>query len=180
MGAGLRAAPGWERALYAILRESAPLILTADNGSLWGRAEGVQGAFVKIPRIANYRKIFFMLGALTMAACDGTWNNPYPAAEKQQNTHYSSFELRPKHLDPAQSYSSNEVVFTGQIYEPPLQYHYLKRPYELIPLTAEAVPVPYYEDAQGHRLPGNAPPQPASVALSCSALRACCQSFMSV
>ena len=74
---------------------------------------------------------------MTLAACDGTWNNPYPAAEKLQNIYYSSFDLRPKHLDPAQSYTSNEVVFTGQIYEPPLQYHYLKRPYALIPLTAE-------------------------------------------
>ena len=95
---------------------------------------------------------------MTLAACDGTWNNPYPAAEKLQNIYYSSFDLRPKHLDPAQSYTSNEVVFTGQIYEPPLQYHYLKRPYELIPLTAEAVPVPYYEDAQGRRLPAGTPP----------------------
>ena len=63
---------------------------------------------------------------------------------------------RPKHLDPAQSYSSNEITFTGQIYEPPLQYHYLKRPYTLIPLTAAAVPKPRYLDAQGKPLPANA------------------------
>ena len=33
-------------------------------------------------------------------------------------------------------------AFTRQIYEPPLQYHYLKRPYELIPLTAVEIPKP--------------------------------------
>jgi len=95
---------------------------------------------------------------LLLTSCDdGTWNNPYPAAEENQNTFYSGFSLRPKHLDPAQSYSSNEVVFTGQIYEPPLQYHYLKRPYTLIPLSATEVPRPYFENAQGQRLADDAP-----------------------
>jgi peptide/nickel transport system substrate-binding protein len=95
-----------------------------------------------------------------LSACDGrSWNNPYDdsdQAEAPQNTFYSSFSLRPKHLDPAQSYSSNEVIFTGQIYEPPLQYHYLKRPYELVPLTASKVPQPYFENKHGQRLAANA------------------------
>ena len=96
--------------------------------------------------------------ALLLAACgEGAWNDPYPRAESAQNIYYSSFSLRPKHLDPARSYSSNEIVFTGQIYEPPLQYHYLKRPYELVPLTATRVPEPWYEDAAGRRLPADAP-----------------------
>ncbi|MDT8385303.1 MAG: ABC transporter substrate-binding protein [Gammaproteobacteria bacterium] len=94
---------------------------------------------------------------MVLTACDGdSWNNPYPEAERQQNIYYSAFSLRPKHLDPAQSYSSNEVVFTGQIYEPPLQYHYLKRPYTLTPLTATEIPQPYFEDRQGRRLPPGA------------------------
>ena len=98
----------------------------------------------------------FWLAILLLTGCgDTSWNNPYPASEKNQNIFYSSFSIRPKHLDPAQSYSSNEVVFTGQIYEPPLQYHYLKRPYTLIPLAATEVPRPYYEDKQGRRLPDN-------------------------
>src|SRR6185436_3524556 len=57
-----------------------------------------------------------------------------------KNVIYSVFSERPKHLDPAQSYASDEATFTRQIYEPPLQYHYLKRPYELIPLTATEIP----------------------------------------
>ncbi len=95
---------------------------------------------------------------LLLVACDGQpWNRPYPAADAAANVLFSSFQERPNHLDPAQSYSSNEVTFTGQIYEPPLQYHYLKRPYELIPLTATAVPVAHYRDADGNALPDDAP-----------------------
>ncbi len=78
-----------------------------------------------------------------LAGCSGeSWNNPYPAADRDKNTLYSVFVDRPKHLDPAQSYASDEAVFTRQVYEPPLQYHYLKRPYELIPLTATEIPQP--------------------------------------
>ena len=90
---------------------------------------------------------------LLLAACGpAVWNDPYPAADAGANILYASFAERPKHLDPVQSYSSNEIVFTAQIYEPPLQYHYLKRPYTLIPAVAERIPEPYYLDAQGRRL----------------------------
>src|SRR3972149_1660676 len=96
--------------------------------------------------------ILFML-----TACSGTvWNNPYPAADSNKNILYASFRERPKHLDPGRSYSSDEYTFIAQIYEPPLQYHYLRRPYELVPLTVEAVPVPMYVDANGDRLPASA------------------------
>ncbi|MCK6391449.1 MAG: ABC transporter substrate-binding protein, partial [Azonexus sp.] len=63
----------------------------------------------------------------------------------------------PKHLDPAQSYAEDEIAFTAQIYEPPLQYHYLKRPYELMPATLRDMPVPVYLDAQGKQLPADSP-----------------------
>ncbi|HEY6966965.1 MAG TPA: ABC transporter substrate-binding protein [Burkholderiales bacterium] len=79
---------------------------------------------------------------LLLAGCGEVWNDPYPAAERGANILYSVFTERPKHLDPAQSYATDESVFTRQVYEPPLQYHYLKRPYELIPLTATEVPKP--------------------------------------
>ena len=82
------------------------------------------------------------LQALALAGCGEVWNDPYPAAERGANILYSVFSERPKHLDPVQSYASDESVFTRQVYEPPLQYHYLKRPYELIPLTATEVPSP--------------------------------------
>lgn len=96
---------------------------------------------------------------LTFAAgCSGSpWNDPYPAAEAGSNTLYTSFSERPKHLDPVQSYAENEFAFIANIYQPPLQYHYLKRPYELIPFGAGAVPKPVYLDAKGRALPDTAP-----------------------
>ena len=84
------------------------------------------------------RALLFLL--LRLAGCGEVWNDPYPAADRGQNVLYSVFAERPKHLDPAQSYASDEFAFTRQVYEPPLQYHYLKRPYELIPLTAAEIP----------------------------------------
>ncbi len=81
---------------------------------------------------------------LFAGGCGEVWNDPYPAAERGQNILYTAFTDRPKHLDPVQSYSENEITFTAQIYQAPLQYHYLKRPFEPIPATAEAIPVPRF------------------------------------
>ena len=103
------------------------------------------------------RWLFLVVTGLCLVGCDGQpWNRPYPADSARDNVFYSLFQERPKHLDPAQSYSSNEVTFTGQIYEPPLQYHYLKRPYQLIPLTATEVPVASYLGADGNKLADDA------------------------
>jgi len=94
---------------------------------------------------------------LSAAGCTkGTWNNPYPIQERGHNIIYSAFSERPKHLDPVQSYSEDEAAFNAQIYEPPLQYHYFKRPYILVPATAKEVPRPQLFDAAGHRLPNDA------------------------
>ena len=67
------------------------------------------------------------------------------------------FTERPKHLDPAQAYSENEYIFLAQIYQPPLQYHYLKRPYSLIPQAASEMPRVTYLDKQNRPLPASAP-----------------------
>lgn len=98
-----------------------------------------------------------LLAACLLTACGQAWNDPYPAQEAGRDILYTAFTERPKHLDPAQSYAEDEAVFTGQIYEPPLQYHYLRRPYALMPATVEAVPVPRYLDAAGRTLPADAP-----------------------
>lgn len=93
---------------------------------------------------------------LLLSGCGAAWNDPYPAADRGRNILYTAFTDRPKHLDPVQSYSEDEITFTAQIYEPPLQYHYLRRPYELIPATATVVPRPQYLDAEGRLLPDSA------------------------
>jgi len=64
-------------------------------------------------------------------------------------------DVTPKHLDPVQSYSENEYAFIANIYQPPLQYHYLKRPYTLVPFGAVTVPQPEYLDARGRPLPAD-------------------------
>ncbi|RPI44124.1 MAG: peptide ABC transporter substrate-binding protein [Betaproteobacteria bacterium] len=94
-----------------------------------------------------------------LAGCgEGRWNDPYPASERGSNTLYTAFVDRPKHLDPALSYASDEWDFITQIYEPPLQYHYLKRPYELIPQSAAQMPVVRYFAADGRELTSEASP----------------------
>ncbi len=99
-----------------------------------------------------------LLGLLLLAAAcvDSAWNNPYPDAESNRSIYYDTFSERPKHLDPISSYSAPEYIFLGQIYEPPLQYHFLKRPYQLTPLTAARLPEPAYFDTAGRPLPATA------------------------
>ncbi len=106
--------------------------------------------------------IFFLLFVLT--ACSGPVNSPYATVDAGKSIVYSAFDERPKHLDPARSYSENEYVYLGNIYEPPLQYHYLKRPYQLEPLAASTMPSVRYFDAQGRELPANS--EPARIAVS--------------
>jgi oligopeptide transport system substrate-binding protein len=106
------------------------------------------------PQSRNRLAVPALVLLLLLSACSDTpWNDPYPAAESGQNIFYSSFDERPKHLDPVKSYSANEWAFISQIYEPPLQYHFLKRPYQLVPLSAAAMPEVTKRDAQGRPLP---------------------------
>ena len=104
------------------------------------------------------RNNYFVLISISfILGCQVPFNNPYRASESGKNIYYSTFYEQPKYLDPARSYSSDEAILIFQIYEPPLQYHYLKRPYQLIPLTANEVPQPRYFDKNGSLLPPNPP-----------------------
>ena len=109
--------------------------------------------------MTRWRPYLLIWLSLFCISCDSVWNNPYPRQESNQLVYYDSFSERPKHLDPVSSYSSNEYVFLGQIYEPPLQYHFLKRPYELVPLTATHVPVAIYLDKNGQLLSEDSKPE---------------------
>ncbi|NNM68845.1 MAG: ABC transporter substrate-binding protein [Gallionella sp.] len=102
-----------------------------------------------------WKRLVYLFLLMLLAACDG-WNDPYPGDANNQSVLYTAFTGRPKHLDPAQAYSENEYEFLAQIYAPPLQYHYLKRPYQLVPLAASAMPVVRFLDKQHHALPDNA------------------------
>jgi len=95
---------------------------------------------------------FMLLWSSITSAGHWVFNNPYPAHESQEKIYYTSFMEQPKTLDPAKSYSSNEYQFIGQVYEPLLQYDYLTRPYQLIPLTATEMPEVHYFDKSGKEI----------------------------
>ena len=99
---------------------------------------------------------FLIICFFALVSCrDSVWNDPHSEDSSSGSVYYSTFSERPKHLDPARSYSSGEYTFLAQIYEPPLQYDYLKRPYTLIPLTSTSIPRISFFDSDGKTTNGN-------------------------
>ncbi|MCH9639512.1 MAG: peptide ABC transporter substrate-binding protein, partial [Betaproteobacteria bacterium] len=101
------------------------------------------------------RWVLILCATLIFGCSGANWNSPYQDQDTGKNILYNVFSERPKHLDPVQSYSANEIQFTAQIYQPPLQYHYLKRPFTLIPATSVEMPIIKYFDHMGSQLPEN-------------------------
>lgn len=125
--------------------------------------------FLSIGKITTVMRLSFCIAALCSVAlisgCSDPINAPRSLSDYATNTLFSTFSGRsPKTLDPQVSYSSDETIYTYGVYEPLYGYEYLKRPYELMPLAAEKVAKPAYLDAQGQRLPADAPT--ASIAYS--------------
>jgi len=104
-----------------------------------------------MPACKRTRTAVASLGVL-LAACGPAANMPYPVEWIGSNTLFTSFRERPKFLDPISSYNLNETPWTYGIYEPPLRYHYLARPYRLEGRTATALPQVVYLDRDGHPL----------------------------
>lgn len=96
---------------------------------------------------------FFLLFLIYMdIGCAGVWNSPHLASKSSEAVLFNPFSISPKHLDPVVSYSANEWEIISQIYEPPLQYNYLKRPYTLEPLTLKEMPDIRYYDRSGREV----------------------------
>ena len=96
---------------------------------------------------------FGVVCLVLLTSCSGrTFNSPHPPESGDEVVYYSAFTLPPKHMDPALSYATDESVIIDQIYESPLGYHFLKRPYELEPLAAESMPDIAYLDADGQEV----------------------------
>ena len=87
--------------------------------------------------------------SIVSSASANMWNSPHNTKKVKEDILFSSFSIPPKKLDPVVSYSSNEWAIIGNIYEPPLQYNYLKRPYKLEPLTLKKMPTITYLDSNG-------------------------------
>ncbi len=99
--------------------------------------------------IRMLRGVFLLVIAMVLAGCHTPWNDPYPAGTTAKPILLRAFSAPPKHLDPVVSYSSNEWGIISQIYEPPLQYAYLKQPYTLEPLTLMRMPDVHYLNETG-------------------------------
>jgi ABC-type transport system substrate-binding protein len=67
-------------------------------------------------------------------------NNPYPGGDDTRKVYYTVYQEAPKTLDPAVAYTTGAHAVTGNVYDTLLEYHYLKRPYTLVPGLASAVP----------------------------------------
>lgn len=117
---------------------------------------------MKISSFHDDKKILVLISFLFLCALsmlmqytnvNASWNSPnVTSSNSNKKTLYSSFSASPKHLDPVRSYSSNEWAIISQIYEPPLQYYYFKRPYELQPLTLKSMPKLVFLDKNFQRV----------------------------
>jgi len=95
--------------------------------------------------------------AFAASGCDRVTNSPHARGAEKTNTFFTAFEERsPRYLDPTASYAIDETPYTYSVYEPLYRFHYLKRPYEIVPRTAEAVAVPRFFDKAGNELPADA------------------------
>jgi ABC-type transport system substrate-binding protein len=78
-----------------------------------------------------------VLFAAILAGCG---NDPYPLEDSLEKILYQPFDDPPKTLDPQVAYSVVDHQVIGYVYDTLLGYHYLKRPFTLIPGMAETVP----------------------------------------
>jgi len=92
------------------------------------------------------KTVLFLL--IMTQAYSNVWNSPHDPKKIKTDTLFTSFSVPLKRLDPVVSYNANEWAIIGQIYEPPLQYNYLKRPYKLEPLTLTQMPTIRYLDKE--------------------------------
>jgi len=88
------------------------------------------------------RLILTLAVAFGLLGLGGCGNNPYPGADDSVKVRYGALPEAPKTLDPAVSYTTLEHAITANVYDTLLEYHYLKRPYELIPGLARELPEP--------------------------------------
>jgi len=113
----------------------------------------------------SFTRMLALVGAAACALLAACNNSPYVAGAASKNVLFNSFDERsPRYLDPTASYLNPETPYTFSAYEPLYGYHYLKRPYEVVPKAAAAVVKPYYLAGNGQRLPDDA--NPAQIAES--------------
>jgi ABC-type transport system substrate-binding protein len=83
-----------------------------------------------------------LAAALAAALALSCSNSPYAERESGEKVIYGAFSDAPRRLDVAEAYDVVAHAFTGLVHDRLLEYHYLKRPYQLIPGLALEVPRP--------------------------------------
>jgi ABC-type transport system substrate-binding protein len=86
------------------------------------------------------RRAVSALVTLLLVAGLACSNDPYPPEQGDEKILYTSFDEAPRTLDPATAYTTKAHAVTGAVYDTLLEYHFLKRPLELIPGLASALP----------------------------------------
>lgn len=112
--------------------------------------DGKKSTMKTILSVARWIFLGLLGGGVVSGCTEGPWNDPNPPSPEGKITYQSVISPKPpKHLDPAISYASDESLFLMQIYQPPMAYHFLKRPYELIPLALVSAPGVEFLDSGG-------------------------------
>ena len=87
------------------------------------------------------RTLFFVLGIIAVLGLSYVAWNKFHSRAGAPTLLRLSLDNTVESLDPAKSYSDDSLVVSAQVLEPLYHYHYLKRPYEIQPLVAEALPL---------------------------------------
>jgi oligopeptide transport system substrate-binding protein len=80
--------------------------------------------------------VTIICAGLIIAGCDGSG----PVEEPNEMVLHHVLSAKIKGLDPGNMRDVYSVIVASQMFEPLYQYHFLKRPYELVPLLAEDMP----------------------------------------
>jgi len=80
--------------------------------------------------------VTIICAGLIIAGCDG----PGSVEEPNEMVLHHVLSAKIKGLDPGNMRDVYSVIVASQMYEPLYQYHFLKRPYQLVPLLAEDMP----------------------------------------
>jgi len=98
-----------------------------------------------IHRIARSLACLALLLGAAGCGDGGDGNNPQANAGNGadaagQKVRYAAFSSKTRHLDPALIQDTTSAAIAGQVFDTLYKYHYLKRPYELVPALAADMP----------------------------------------
>jgi oligopeptide transport system substrate-binding protein len=114
-------------ALRMLARSGLRRLMRRDRKGVRGRGFGMRILFVMTMAIG-----------ILLSGCS---NNPFPRQDETYKVRYMGFSSAPKTLDPAVGYTAGmSAEIRASVYETLVEYHFLKRPYELMPGLAESVP----------------------------------------